>query len=51
MTPDQKKPDFQTISLFLTLAILTGFFVFGLKWILLTPESKRTPVVVEGASK
>jgi hypothetical protein len=42
----KKKPDFQTLSLFLTLAILTGFFVFGLKWILLTPDS-RTPATIE----
>jgi hypothetical protein len=42
----KKKPDFQTLSLFLTLAILTGFFLFGLKWILLTPDS-RTPATIE----
>ncbi len=42
----KKKLDFQTLSLFLTLAILTGLFVLGLKWVLLTPES-RNPAAVE----
>ena len=46
MASPKKKPDFQTLSLFLTLAILTGVFVMGLKWILLTPDS-RTPATVD----
>lgn len=31
-------PDLQTASLFLILAVLTGLFVLGLKWVLLTPN-------------
>jgi hypothetical protein len=50
MASPKKKPDFQTLSLFLTLAILTGLFVMGLKWVLLTPE-QRAPAAVESASK
>jgi hypothetical protein len=51
MATEKKKPDFQTLSLFLTLAILTGLFVFGLKWVLLTPDSARPPASIENASK
>lgn len=31
-------PDLQTASLFLILALLTGLFVLGIKWALLTPN-------------
>jgi len=50
MALPKKKPDFQTLSLFLTLAILTGLFVLGLKWVLLTPDS-RVPATIESATK
>lgn len=33
----RKKNDLQTASLFLILALLTGLFVFGLKWALFAP--------------
>ncbi len=39
MTKNSRKPDFQTLSLFITLAVLTGMFLFGLKWGFMTPES------------
>lgn len=51
MATQKKKPDFQTLSLFLTLAILTGLFVLGLKWALLTPTAARPPASIENASK
>jgi hypothetical protein len=50
MASPKKKPDFQTLSLFLTLAVLTGLFVMGLKWVLLTPD-QRAPATVESANK
>lgn len=46
MASPKKKLDIQTLSLFLTLAILTGVFVLGLKWVLLTPDS-RTPATAD----
>jgi hypothetical protein len=50
MATPKKKLDFQTLSLFLTLAILTGFFVFGLKWVLLTPDARVPAATVEGTA-
>jgi len=51
MAQEKKKLDLQTLSLFLTLAVLTGFFVFGLKWAFLTPTAVRPPAQIESASK
>ena len=56
MKPNPKKTtktDYQTISLFLILGLLTMVFVFGLRWVLLTPfpRSAVSIIGVEGASK
>lgn len=51
---DPKKTDLQTVRLFVTLAVLTILFVFGVKWLLLTPEVPASPpgvMPVESASK
>jgi hypothetical protein len=50
MAAPKKKPDLQTLSLFLTLAILTGLFALGLRWVLLAPDA-RQPATIESASK
>ncbi len=44
-----KKLDFQTLSLFVTLAVLTGFFVLGLKWVFLTPEAATAQESIEAS--
>ncbi|PIS10820.1 MAG: hypothetical protein COT73_07295 [Bdellovibrio sp. CG10_big_fil_rev_8_21_14_0_10_47_8] len=48
--PKHPKMDFQTISLFLILGLLTAIVVFGARWALLTPIQSPT-ATVERASR
>lgn len=45
------KSDFQTASIFVILALLTGVFVLGLRWALLAPTPRQGAIVIEQATK
>ncbi len=51
MAIQRNKTDYQTLSLFITLAVLTLVFVFGVKWIVLTPAEAQPSVTVESVEK
>jgi len=42
-----RKPDYETLSLFLVLGVLTVILVLGIKWVLFVPNSAPSRVPTE----
>lgn len=51
MAQSNRKTDYQTLSLFITLAVLTGLLAFGMKWVFLAPAAAVDSTQTESASK
>lgn len=50
MNKAPRNSDYQTASLFLILAVLTGVFVLGVRWALLAPSSRLPSVTIENSA-